>query len=88
MTEVAPATGIVVTVNWALVAPAGTVTLVGTCAEPLLSDSVTDTPPAGAGPLRVTVAVDELPPTTDVGLRLKLLALSRAIVRLALLVAL
>jgi hypothetical protein len=37
-----------------------------------LEDSVTDTPPAGAGALRVTVAVEEFPPVTAVGLRLRL----------------
>ena len=30
-------------------------------------DRLTTTPPAGAGPLKVTVPVEEIPPTTDVG---------------------
>ena len=53
----------------ALVAPAPTVTLDGTLATVvLLLESVTCAPPAGAGPLSVTVPVDEFPPVTLVGL--------------------
>jgi hypothetical protein len=48
-------TDVVVTVNEALVAPAATVTLPGTLAEPLLLDSETTEPPEGAAPDRVTV---------------------------------
>ena len=58
----------VVTVNVRLVAPAGTVTLAGTVADAELSDSVTTAPPDGAAAVSVTVPVDELPPTTVVGL--------------------
>jgi hypothetical protein len=55
-------------VKVALVAPAATVTLAGTCAAAvLLLDSVTIAPPAGAAPLRVTVPVELVPPTTDAG---------------------
>jgi hypothetical protein len=59
----------VVTVNVALVAPAGTVTLSGTrAAIVLLLDRLTTTPPAGAGPVNVTLPVDvPIPPTTLVG---------------------
>ena len=47
--EVDAATALVVTVNGALVAPAGTVTLAGTVAAAVLSlDSETCAPPAGA----------------------------------------
>jgi len=60
----------VLTVKDALVAPAGTVTLVGTLAAPLLLESVTIAPPAGAGPLNVTVPVEDcVPPMTLVGFR-------------------
>jgi len=62
---------IVVTVNCALVAPAATVMLLGTAAmSGSVLDSVTVTPPAGATPLKVIVAVEEVPPRTLVGLRL------------------
>ena len=57
----------VFTVKVALVLPAGTVTLEGTLAAPLLLESVTCAPPAGAPPLSVTVPVEELPPATLVG---------------------
>jgi hypothetical protein len=60
-------TAIVVTGNVAVVAPVGTVTLGGTVAAALLLESVTTTPPFGATPARVTVPVEELPPTTLAG---------------------
>jgi hypothetical protein len=46
----------------ALLAPAGTVTLEGTLAAPLLLESMTCAPPAGAGPLKVTVPVENCAP--------------------------
>lgn len=53
----------------AVVALAATVTLAGTCAAAaLLLDRVTTAPPAGAGPFRVTVPVEVLPPIVEVGL--------------------
>jgi hypothetical protein len=58
---------VVVTLNVALVAPAGTVTLAGTAAG-LIDDSCTVAPPDGAVSLSVTVAVDDEPPVTLVGL--------------------
>jgi hypothetical protein len=55
-------------VNVAVVAPAPTVMLAGICAAAvLLLESVTIAPPAGAAPVRVTVPVELLPPTTEVG---------------------
>lgn len=67
--EVVMSTGDELTVKVAVVAPAGTVTLEGTLAAAvLLLESVTCAPPAGAGPLNVTVPVDDCaPPTTLMG---------------------
>lgn len=65
---VAAVTETVVTLNVALVAPCATVTLAGTAAAPLLLDSATVAPPAGAALVSVTVPVDEVPPVTLVGL--------------------
>lgn len=58
----------VLTVKVAVVAPAGTVTVEGVLAAPLLLESVTCAPPAGAGPLSVTVPVEDCkPPIALVG---------------------
>ena len=65
-----PDTALVVTANVALAAPPATVTLAGTVAAdglPLTSD--TTAPPAGAGPLSVTVPVEGFPPTILDGFR-------------------
>lgn len=69
-------TVVVVTVKVAEVAPAGTVTDAGTCAEVLLLAKVTTNPAGPALPVRVTVPVEESPPFTVVGLRVKLLKLA------------
>jgi hypothetical protein len=62
-------TGNVVTVNDALVAPAGTVTVAGTLADPgRLLLRLTVAPPDGAAAPRVTVPVADVPPGTLVGL--------------------
>jgi hypothetical protein len=60
----AEVTPVVVTVNGALVAPAGISTVAGRVTAELLSDSETESPPAGAGVARVTVAPTGLPLTT------------------------
>jgi hypothetical protein len=84
LAEVLLATGVVVTVNVAVVAPAATVTDAGTCATAvLLLVSVTTAPPAGACPLSVTVPVEGLPPTTEVGFRLMELRLAAVTVNVA-----
>jgi hypothetical protein len=71
VTEVENRTVDVFTVKVALVAPAATVTLEGTLAAPvLLLESMIWAPPTGAGPLSVTVPVEELPPVTFEGLSL------------------
>src|SRR5882762_9600237 len=68
VTGVDAATALVLIVKFALLLPAGTVTLEETLAAPLLLESVTCAPPAGAGPLSVTVPVDDcVPPVTLVG---------------------
>jgi hypothetical protein len=54
----------VLTVKDAPVAPAGTVTLGGTPAAPLLLESVMIAPPVGDGPVNVTVPVEDVPPIT------------------------
>jgi hypothetical protein len=55
----------------AALAPAGTTTLLGTVAtDVLLLRRLTCTPPAGAGPLNVTVPCDEPPDRTVLGARL------------------
>ncbi len=67
VTGVDVTTAVVFTGNVALVAPAAIVTVGGTLAAPLLLESATCAPPVGAGPLNVTVPVEEFPPTTLVG---------------------
>ena len=61
-------TAVVFTENVAAVFPAKTVTVTGTMAEVELLTRVTTSPPVGAAPVRVIVAVDVLPPTTVAGL--------------------
>jgi len=65
--EVEMRTKDVLTVKVTLLAPAGTITLEGTLAAPLLLERKTCAPPAGAGPVRVTVPVEDWPPKTFAG---------------------
>lgn len=80
---VVAATAVVFTVKFAVEAPAATVTLAGTVAEPLLLERVTTVPPAGANPVRVTVPVDDVPPVTLVGFSATLESAAGLIVRVA-----
>lgn len=70
-TEAAVSTPEVETEKLTLVEPPGTVTDDGTLAYELLEDKLTVIPPEGAAELKATVPRQELPPTTEVGDRLK-----------------
>ena len=84
MTDALEPTAEVVIVNVALVAPAATVTLAGTwAADVLLLVRVTTAPPDGAGPVKVTVPVDEVPPITELGLKLTEVSAAAVTVRVA-----
>ena len=68
VTEVEDATPSVVIVKVAVVAPEARVTLAATVAAVVTEDvSVTTAPAGGAGPVSVTVPVDDVPETTLVG---------------------
>jgi hypothetical protein len=60
-------TAVVEHMNVAETAPSATVTLVGAVALALLEERVATIPPVGAGPVRLIVPVEAVPPTTDVG---------------------
>ena len=65
------ATGLVVAANVAVVAPASTVTDAGIwAAAGLLEVKATTAPLAGAAAVKVTVPVDDTPPSTVAGLTL------------------
>ncbi len=66
------ATPVVAMENVPDVCPAGIVMLGGTVAAGLLVESLTSRPAVGAAALRVTVAVDGVPPVTMLELRLTL----------------
>ena len=84
VTEVFATTELVVTVKVAVVAFAATVTLAGTCAAAvLLLDSTTTAPPVGAAWVNVTVPIEEVPPTTEVGFRVTVLRTPDNTVKLA-----
>ena len=79
------ATGVVVTAKLAEVVPAATVTLAGAWATAvLLVDRVTTAPPVGAGLVRVTDPFTDVPPFTEVGLRVMVLSTDEVTVKPAL----
>ena len=81
-------TTLVLIVKVAVVPPLATVTLAGTLATAILPlVNVTTAPSLGAGPLRVTVPVELLPPNTLVGLNASELNAGGVTVKLAVLVA-
>ena len=72
VTDCTAVTDFVITVNVADAFPAATVTLPGTVATAVLElVSVTTSPPVLAGPVRMTVPVEDEPPVTLVGDRLR-----------------
>jgi hypothetical protein len=73
----------VATVNVALKAPAATVTVAGVVAMGSLDDKLTTAPPVPAGPVRVTVPVDGVPPTTEAGLSVTLRGTGVVMVRVS-----
>ena len=84
VTAALEATGLVVAVKVAVVAPASTVTDAGTWAAAVLLDvKLTTAPPAAAGAFEVTVPVDDTPPRTDVGLTLTPLSVAAVTVKVA-----
>ena len=71
-----------------MVAPAATVTLAGTwAAAVLLLVRVTTAPLDRAGPFKVTVPVDEVPPITEAGFRLTAVSATALTVKVAVFVA-
>ena len=76
MGETALATAVVAMLNVAEDAPCATVTVAGRVAAALLDARFTTLPPAGAGPVSVTVPVDDAPPATVAGFSVTLLMLS------------
>ena len=65
------------------VAPPATVTVAGTVVLGSLLASVTTAPPAGAGPFKLTVAVVDVPPSTDDAVKVTTDAVSGPTVRVA-----
>jgi len=85
VTVVAVWTAIEVTGKVAVDAPEGIVTVAGTVAADVLLDvRVTTNPPLGAVPEMVTVPVEAVPPSTDVGLNVTLVNTDAVTVRFAL----
>jgi len=77
------ATAIVATIKVAVFFPAVTVTVEGTVALGLLELREMTVPAVGAGPVKVTVPVDEVPPLTEVGARVSELSDAAAMLSVA-----
>jgi len=86
-TGVEAATGLVMMVNVTLVLRAGMVTVAGTVAAEESAVSDTTRPPLGAGPFKVTVPLEELPPVTPAGFRERPVIAGGFTVRITLLVS-
>jgi hypothetical protein len=80
---VAAVTAVVVTVKVFEVAPFGTVTLAGTVADELLDAKVTTVPVDPAGPVKVTVPVEDFPPKTVEGASITLSSVEGVTVNVA-----
>ena len=72
-------------VNVADVAPAATVTVAGTVALAELELMLTTRPPVGAGPFKLSVPVEDVPPVTVAGFTVTLVSVGELIVRVAVL---
>lgn len=66
-----------------ILSPAATVTLGGKIVAALVLDSVTSSPPVGAGPVNVKFAVEDVPPVTIAEVKLRLVGVGAFTVRLA-----
>ena len=77
------ATETVVNVKFEDVAPAGTTTLAGGVALAELDERTTEVPPVGAAPFSVTVPIDDEPPISVFGAKLKLANTAGLIVSVA-----
>jgi hypothetical protein len=84
VTDLVAVTGVVVIAKLADRMLAGTVTVEGTVAKlVLLLPKLTVAPTDGAGPVRVTVPIDCVPPCTDVGFKERELSTAAVTVRFA-----
>ncbi len=81
--ETGVATAVVLTLKVAVVLPLATVTLEGALPEEELDERETLNPAVGAGPVKVTVPVEDVPPTTEVGETETLERVAASISRLA-----
>ena len=76
-------TVVVLIVKVAEVAPAAIVTVAGSVALVELDESVTDSPPGPAGPVKVSVPVEEVPPANELGASVSVESVAGLIVNVA-----